>query len=226
MKWFKLLAPAAGLVFLAWLDPFGDRVKEGNELYRQGQYDRAGEKYREAGKYAPGEKAQRRLRFNQGNTRYMGKDYGAALEDYRSSLESGDREVQKKALFNMGNALLKEGKTDEAARAFVEALRLDPGYRPAKENLEYLLKNPEVKKQPGPGEGEKGAEDKKQQEADGSSREGDGDRSRERSRTDPGKQKREMSREQVENLLRSLKNKPVRREKGKGDERVQPDKFW
>jgi len=226
MKRLKLLAPVTCLVFPAWLDPFGDRVKEGNELYRQGQYDRAGEKYREAGKYAPSEKAQRRLRFNQGNTRYRGKDYGAALEDYRTSLESGDREVQKKALFNMGNALLKEGKTNEAVRAFVEALRLDPGYRPAKENLEYLLKNPEAKKQPGHGEGEKGPEDKTQQKADDRSREGDGDRPKERTRADQGKQKREMSLEQLENLLRSLKNKPVRREKGKGDERVQPDKFW
>lgn len=214
------------LLMLAWLDPYADRVMEGNGYYEQRQYDRAEKSYRAAERYAPGVKERNRLQYNFGNTRYMEREYEKALEHYGRSLESGDREVQKKALFNMGNALTKAGKNDEAVRAYIDALKVDPGYLPAKRNLEYLLKNPDTKKQTGPGSGrEDGRGEDEKKGRDG---------------RDPGEMKREqnneqqrqatrketLNRDQVDNLLRSMKNKPVRREKGKGDDRARPEKFW
>jgi len=53
--------------------------------------------------------------------------------------------------FNLGNLYAKQSKTPAAQQAYIESLKLDPQYEPARQNLEWLLKVQKKQKQPKPG---------------------------------------------------------------------------
>ncbi|HSV97619.1 MAG TPA: VWA domain-containing protein [Spirochaetota bacterium] len=220
-----VVALAVCMFFISWIDPYRDEVREGNRLFGEKDYQGAGERYRTAEKYAPREKDRDRLRFNHGDVRYMQGDYDGALDHFRGSLRSGDPDVQKKALFNAGNAYLKKGDYRAAVGAYIDALKIDPEYLPAKKNLEYMLR---MNKKNQDGRGDTGNQDDRR-EKDGH-RDGDGrGRPDGDSRPDGSASKKaggRISAEQVRNLLESMKNKPVRREKGTGDGRRELDKQW
>ncbi len=135
-----VLVLAACMLFISWIDPYRDEVREGNRRFDGGDYSGAEDRYRAAERYAPRERDRNRLRFNHGDARYMQGDYDGALDHFRGALRSGDRETQKKALFNAGNAYMKKGDFRAAAGAYMDALKIDPEYAPAKKNLEYMLR--------------------------------------------------------------------------------------
>ena len=220
-----LIVLAACVLFISWIDPYRDEVSEGNRLFGGKNYQGAEEHYRAAEHYAPREKDRDRLRFNHGDARYMQGDYDGALDHFRGALRSGDRETQKKALFNAGNAYLKKDDYRAAAGAYIDALKLDPEYAPAKKNLEYMMRMDEKEQndrrdaggRPGEGKAAKG------RPGDGDDRHG-GDRGK-----DAGASKKtggRISAEQAQSLLESMKNKPVRRDKGTDDGRRELDKQW
>ena len=80
------------------------------------------------------------LDFNKGDAHYQLGNYDIAADKFKSSISSENPDIQKKALFNMGNAYLKQKKYKEAAESYIKALEIDPNYDKAKKNLEYLLK--------------------------------------------------------------------------------------
>jgi Flp pilus assembly protein TadD len=49
-------------------------------------------------------------------------------------INPGDGEAH----YQLGRLLASAGKTDEAAREFREALRIEPGFTPARQSLEQL----------------------------------------------------------------------------------------
>ncbi|MCU0843486.1 MAG: VWA domain-containing protein [Spirochaetes bacterium] len=216
---------AACLLFISWIDPYRDEVREGNRLFGEKDYPGAGERYRAAERYAPRERDRDRLRFNHGDARYMQGDYDGALDHFRGSLRSGDPETQKKALFNAGNAYLKKEDYRAASGAYIDALKIDPEYLPAKKNLEHLMRM--NKKEQGK---QREAGDRNGSGGIGKNREGGGGDGRSGARKqDAGDSKKaggRISAEQARNLLESMKNKPVRREKGTGDGRRELDKQW
>lgn len=207
-------------VNLFWLDPYHDRVDEGNRKYHAKKYDEARKSYDEAAKYAPGEREKKKLRFNHGNARYMQGDFEGAADEFREALKSSEAEVQKKALFNMGNAFLKKGDEEKAISAYISALAIDPNYLPAKKNIEYILRRKEQQKDKNRdkdgGEGNQDKNEKKQNEASNKKDDKKGG----------ADTKVTMSPEQLQNLLEMMKQSPVRRQKGKsGGVRVH-DKTW
>jgi tetratricopeptide (TPR) repeat protein len=103
--------------------------------------------YRDAEKYSPDDSKKNILEFNKGNAEFRMNNHEAALGRFRNSMNSGDPEVQKKALFNEGTTYMKMGKKKEAAESFIKALQIDPSYQKAKKNLEYLLKDKPQDKQ-------------------------------------------------------------------------------
>ncbi len=211
------------LFFISWLDPYHDKVSEGNKEFKAKNYNAAEEDYRAASRYAPNGKEKNKLHFNLGDTRYMRGEYGRAAEDFRKSLDSEDREVQKKSLFNAANAYYRKGDYARAVDAYVGALKIDPDYAPAKKNLEYLLYAPKKDQQKDGGQGAN-----KQGSRDGRGGKDKGGKDRDRNRADAGGKirKGEMSKEQLMNILKSMQEKPVRRERGKGDARRSLEKSW
>ncbi|MBP7584421.1 MAG: tetratricopeptide repeat protein [Spirochaetes bacterium] len=209
---------------VAWLDPYRDRVSEGNAQFHQKKYDEARKGYNAAEKYAPGEAEKKKLRFNHGGARYMQGDFEGSADEFREALKSGDRDVQKKALFNMGNAFLKKGDVEQAVSAYMGALAVDPSYLPAKKNIEYLLKKKEPPKDGRQDQQQKGGDndDKKDKNRQGKQ----GDDTKDKGGQDKGQAQAKMSKEQLKSILESMKNSPVRRQRGKSGGEMIREKSW
>lgn len=207
-KSFAILLTA--LMLVAWIDPFKDAVENGNKSYEKNDSKKALEHYKEAEKHAPDEKQKAMLEFNRGDAHYRLENYDIAADKFKSSIASENPDLQKKAFFNMGNAFFKQKKYKEAAENYIKALEIDPNYEKAKKNLEYLLKEQKNKDQNG--------NDKK----DG----GDQGNNKEKKENDSKNNEKKMSDIQTRNLLESMKNKPVRKQKGKGDGTKYLEKYW
>ena len=219
------------LCCLAWLDPYRDAISDGNEEYRSKKYRAAKRCYEKAERHAPSADEKKKCAFNTGDAEYMLQAYDNALDEFRKALETDDRDVQKKALFNMGNTYLRMGNTKEAIRAYIEALKIDPGYERAKKNLERLLSQ---KKPP-----EQNNNDSRQKNSDSRS---DGRKNTQSGANDSQNQKEaqkrgqdsrhsrqgggSMSRDQIMNMLKGLEQGHVRRQKGSGDEKRMREKSW
>jgi len=221
---FRISVTLAALLSIAWLDPFKDAVSSGNDEYDMKKYNNAKRYYEKAEKYAPGDSDRKKLSFNTGDADYMLESFDNALTGFQEAVQSGDREVQKKAFFNAGNAYLKMGKYREAINSYINALKIDPGYEPAKKNIEYVLKkmseqDKDKKDKDGNNKDNKKVQDKKKDP--GSNK----DQKRGQSR-DSRRGQNQMSREQVQNILRALQKSQVRREQGPSDDRRHLEKNW
>jgi len=224
----RVLVIALALLTVAWLDPFRDRVSEGNRKFRDKKYEDAKERYRDAARYAPNERARTTLGFNRGAADYMLERHEDAAAAFSQALQAEDRDVQKRAFFNLGNTYLKEKKYREAIDAYVSALRIDPTYEAPKKNLEYLLKKNQQQNKDDQKNGKDGS-DGKNDRKDTNDRKKPQDKKDAKDKDGDDRQQRPqgaMSREQVKNILESMKNKPVRRSKGKGDGIRTLEKPW
>lgn len=74
--------------------------------------------------------------WSKANTAYDQGDYAAAAEGYTAFLERGH--LLPEVYHNLGNAYFKQGKLGLAIASFRHALRLNPSYTTAKENLAYV----------------------------------------------------------------------------------------
>jgi tetratricopeptide (TPR) repeat protein len=200
------------LTLAAWIDPFKDEVEKGNQSYADNNPTKALEHYKEAEKYIPNDKKKDMLNFNKGAAHYKLEENDKAIEKFIDSIPSGDADIQKKALFNMGNTYIKQKKYKEAADCFIKALEIDPNYEKAKKNLEYLIKKQENK-------------DKKENDKN----DNDNNSNNKNNNDKDEKQKpseKNLSNDQVKNLLESMKNKPVRQQKDKGNGKRFLEKYW
>lgn len=228
-----------------WLDPFKDAVSEGNKEFHNGNYAAARQKYEEAESFAPNEEAKRRLAFNKGTADYMAGDYEGAINLFHESAGSEDAEVQKKSLFNMGNAFLKMNKKQEAFEAYRNALKIDPNYAAPRNNIEYMVKENEQnkdKEDKDKDKGDKDGDDKQQKQDDKQNqkdnKDGDNKQDKQNEKNDQkenrnGNQNEQnesnagkMSKEQIKNILDSMKSKPVQRTKGNENGPRYTEKDW
>jgi tetratricopeptide (TPR) repeat protein len=214
------------VVSTSWLDPYHDEVSRGNEKFYQKRYNDSKRHYRDASKYAPSENEKRKLKFNEGDASYMTSDYEEAVTHFSKSLRSEDRDVQKRAFFNMGNTYLRMKRYKDAIDSYISALRIDPSYEKAKKNLEYLMRERNRDRSEKSGNGDDQGKSRNEKEGGNKNREkgdtinkvdgGDGERHK----------KSGMSREQIRNILESMKKKPVGRKKGGDDGIRMLEKNW
>lgn len=212
----SLIIIITALVFTAWIDPFKDAVENGNRNYEKKDSKKALEFYKEAELHAPDERSKLMLDFNKGDAHYQAGNYDIAADKFKSSLSSENPDIQKKAMFNMGNTYLKQKKYKEAAESFIKALEIDPGYEKAKKNLEYLLKEQKNESQNGDGN-----------KSDGSGKNSSKDmKGKDKKDNESMSNEKKMNDIQAKNILESMKNKPVRKQKGKGDGTKYLEKYW
>lgn len=211
----KFITIITALSLSAWIDPFKDAIEKGNSSLKSGDPKQALENYREAEKHAPDEKSKAVLDFNKGAAHYHMGSYDIASDKFKNSISSENPEIQKKALFNMGNSFLKEKKYKEAADSYIKALQIDPNYEKAKKNLEYLLKK------------QNDRDDKENRNNDGQSGSNKNQKDKNSSKNNnSADSEKNMKGIQAKNLLESMKNKPVRKQKGKGDGTKYLEKYW
>jgi len=113
----------------------------------------------------PDQQAHQRLR--EGADAYHGKDYAAAAGAWQG-LPGAD------AHYNLGNALARQGKYEQAIAAYDEALRLQPGMEDAEANRAAVLAAMKRKPPQGGGSGDQGEDDQR----DGGGEGGAGDAGR------------------------------------------------
>ena len=136
-------------------------VEAGNRLYDEGRYQEAHARYLEALQQVPGLPL---ARFNEGNALYQSQEFQRAMEAFLEAAEGADPEWQAGALYNLGNALIRQQQPGPAAEAYKQALRLDPGDQDAKHNLELALQQLEQQHQQQGGDGQEGGEQDQDQQ--------------------------------------------------------------
>lgn len=128
----------SGWLFLGWIDPFADQVRQGNELYKNGNYDQALEKYLNVQVDSPDVP---QLSFNVADTQYKRGKYDEALKSFEKVLKTGTPEMQAKTSFNIGNTLYKQGKMGEALDWYKKTVDIIDEIAPKKGGELEQLKN-------------------------------------------------------------------------------------
>ena len=214
----RILIIASALFLCSWLDPYKDEVKRGNKELKDKNISEAKQHYKNAERYAPSRDDLINLEFNKALADLVSGDITAAIDGYRNALKSEDRDVQKKALYSLGNVYYRAGKKKEAAQAYMNALKLDPNYDKAKKNLEYIFLYNEKE------------DENKNNDRDSKKGGNDNDKNRKNKKThnrngDDASGKR-LNMQQARNILESMKNSKVRQEKGKRNASRSLEKYW
>ena len=124
-------------------------VRQGNAAYSKGEYDKAIAAYNESSVNAPESPY---IYFNKGAALYKKGDYSAAIEAFeKAALKSKDPGLEAKSKFNLGNCLYRDAERQQdsdlnkaiegctkSVRYYQEALKLDPGFKAAAENIEVV----------------------------------------------------------------------------------------
>jgi len=240
----KIFLPklAASIVVLLILFPWTTegqsthkRVKEGNELYSEKQYDQALNKYQDALLSDP---ENNRIQYNVANTLYWKKKFAEALQEYQKVVGTEELPLEAQTYFNMGNTLYRLGKLPESILAYQQALKIDPNDMDAKYNLEFVRrkikenaeKHPQ-ENQPQPNQEQQETQQKQEKEEDQDKQENQGQQNdqqeKEGQESDPQNIK-EMSQEEAERILNALKNdekdiQKKRRMKASGKVKIKKD---
>lgn len=105
-------------------------LSDAKTAYEKGDYVRASQLYGEVRSKNP------QAMYNLGDSLYKQKKYKEAAEIFKQIDDPG---LKHKALHNLGNSLANMGKTDEAIKAYEEALKLKED-KDTRYNLELLKK--------------------------------------------------------------------------------------
>lgn len=131
---------------IARADSVASKNKDGNRLFGQGKYQDAEKAYLDAEVQSPDRPE---LLYNLGNALIKQKKYEQALQSLRQAVSKGDKGLQESSWFNAGNALFEMGNFRDASQAYIQALRINPGDKDAKYNLEMALQKMKQQKQMG-----------------------------------------------------------------------------
>ena len=135
-------------------------IQQGNQFYKQQQYDQAEIQYNDALKLEPSNNI---AAFNLANTSYrQGKKSEAITNFDKLATLQTDAAVKAKSWYNKGVALSSEKRLEESVEAYKNALRQNPDDMEARENLQKALL--ELKKKTPPPK--KKEEDKKKKKQD------------------------------------------------------------
>jgi tetratricopeptide (TPR) repeat protein len=136
-----VIALSAGIMILASFaiaeaESLASKNKAGNRLFSQGKYEEAEKAYLDAEVKSPGRPE---IIYNLGNSLIKQKKYSQGIQSLRQSITKGDKGTQENSWYNTGNALFSMGNYKDSAEAYIQALKLDPGDKDAKYNLELAL---------------------------------------------------------------------------------------
>lgn len=111
------------------------QIRKGNRQYRRGNYTEAEVKYRKVLEDKPNNTD---AQFNLGDALYKQENYDAAISAFQKVVEmTPDTKLKSKAVYNMGNCLLEQGKYYDAFNLYKVALKFNSDNEDALYNLEY-----------------------------------------------------------------------------------------
>lgn len=135
--------------------------KEGNRHYAAGRYAEAERAYLDAQVQSPGKPE---VLYNLGNAYIRQNKADQGIHALRQAQSKGNKQVQQHSWYNAGNAWFAKNDFQQASQAYIQALKLNPGDKDAKHNLELALMKLKQPAQPQsaskpPAQNSKGAKD-------------------------------------------------------------------
>lgn len=125
-------------------DEYRSKVNEGYEYYRNGEYDKATENYRQAGIIKPDKALPN---FGKGAALFRSNDFEGANREYSAAIDKGNNEIRADAQYNIGNAFYKSEKYGDAVKSYINALKINPDDEDYKHNLEMALLKQQLQQQ-------------------------------------------------------------------------------
>ncbi len=126
-------------------DEYRSKINDGYDYYKNGEYEKAADNFKQAAILKP----DRALPlFDKGTALYKSNDYEGAAKEFGSTNGKIDnKDIKSDSYYNMGNALFKAGKYDDAIKSYVDALKLNPKDKDYKHNLETALIKKQIQQQ-------------------------------------------------------------------------------
>ena len=122
------------LAFILYLGVLFGQDK-GKKAYEEGHYDEARVYYEHVLK---NRKKDDRAQFGLGVTAYQQKDMETAARALNNAMNSDDKSLASKAMYNLGNMFRDQQKMEESLALYRKAIELDPTDEDAKVNYELL----------------------------------------------------------------------------------------
>lgn len=122
------------LTFLLYLGVLFGQDK-GKKAYEEGQYDEARVYYEHVLK---NRKKDNGAQYGLGVTAYQQKDMETAARALNNAMNSDDKSLASKAMYNLGNMFRDQQKMEESLALYRKAIELDPTDEDAKVNYELL----------------------------------------------------------------------------------------
>ena len=120
--------------FLLYLGVLFSQDK-GKKAYEEGRYDEARVYYEHVLK---NRKKDDGAQFGLGVTAYQQKDMETAARAFNNAMNSDDKSLASKAMYNLGNMFRDQQKMEESLALYRKAIELDPTDEDAKVNYELL----------------------------------------------------------------------------------------
>ena len=196
------IALLLGGASLGWIDPLADKIRQGNQLYNNGKYDDALDKYVDAQVSSSG---MPQLNFNMADAQYKRGKYGDATQLFQKAMKSDNIELKAKSSFNMGNTMYKQGKMKEALEYYKKTVdfvdqaessenrNFDMLKNDAKYNYEYVGKKMKENEQKQRSQNQKDQQQEKKRDKD--DKQSDGNKGENKERQEPQKDKQSPGQE-------------------------------
>lgn len=146
---------------IASADEYRNKANEGYEYYKNGEYDKATENYRQAGIIKPDKALPN---FGKGAALFRSNDFEGANREYGAAIDKGDNEIRADAQYNIGNAFYKMEKYGDAIKSYINALKVNPDDKDYKHNLEMALLKQQLQQQQQQQQNQDDNQDKKEQD--------------------------------------------------------------
>lgn len=157
MKFFKILLVVLIIIPSAlYPQMISSRIQEGNDYYKQQQYEKAIDAYERALNMDP---MNNTAKFNSANCLVkLGKNEEAIKLYENILMNTGDAELKGKVYYNIGVIFSSQKQLEASIEAYKNALRQNPDDTEARENLQKALQELKKKAPPPP------KQDKKKQQ--------------------------------------------------------------
>lgn len=167
-------------------------IRNGNKLYRQGQYDKALPEYEKAVAQNPKNPIPH---YNLANAQFRKEAFEASEKSYETAANNAtNNELKQRSLYNKGVSLSKQKKLQESIDAYKKALRLSPQDAETRYNLEKALAEQKKQNQ---------SKDQKQQQQ----QQKDQKKQQQKQQPKPEPQKNNLDKKKIEQFLKSLEQK-------------------
>lgn len=184
--------------------------KEGIEAYKSGDFDRAKQKFAEAQAHSP---KKPEFQFNRSVSELSKGEnldgVAQAFEDLsREAKSNRNSDLESRAQYNLGHAKMQAKKTDEAVKAYLEAIRASSEKSEVGDLARYNLKMMLTQNQNQQGQGEKQQEKQEDSKGDPKDKKNEGQAKGFKDHEKQTKfESQKLSKEAAEKILREIEEK-------------------